>query len=127
MKLILYCYIQDAKQIPLDAEFCYYMVTQCKILGKKQGYCINQDATSEVQQQYPDRDHLMHLTVLNNYVFILTRLSSERAVSSPSECSAIIFAFMECLRFSLLQNAGAEDEHKKVQQMLISDQVINLK
>ncbi|MGH0145037.1 UNVERIFIED_CONTAM: hypothetical protein FKN15_033072 [Acipenser sinensis] len=57
---------------------------------------------------------------------VILGLSSERAVSSPSECSAIIFAFMECLRFSLLQNAGAEDEHKKVQQMLISDQLLLL-
>ncbi|KAE8621680.1 hypothetical protein XENTR_v10004921 [Xenopus tropicalis] len=53
-------------------------------------------------------------------------LSSERAVASPAECSAIISAYMECLRFAMQENAGEEEENKKVQQILISDQLMPL-
>lgn len=53
----------------------------------------------------------------------LFRLSSERAISSQSECSAIITAFMECLRYAMLQSIGEEDEQKQIQEMLIYDQV----
>uniref|UniRef100_A0A8B9HBE4 E3 ubiquitin-protein ligase listerin n=1 Tax=Astyanax mexicanus TaxID=7994 RepID=A0A8B9HBE4_ASTMX len=45
-------------------------------------------------------------------------LSSERAVASPSECAAIVFAIMECLRFLLIQNAGEELEHRSLQTLL---------
>ena len=51
------------------------------------------------------------------------RLSSERAVASPSESSAIITAFMECLRFAILQKIDEEDDQRKIHQMLIYDQV----
>lgn len=51
------------------------------------------------------------------------RLSSERAIASPSESSAIITAFMECLRFVILQNLGEEDDQRQIHQMLIYDQV----
>ncbi|XP_029435039.1 E3 ubiquitin-protein ligase listerin [Rhinatrema bivittatum] len=57
---------------------------------------------------------------------IIQGLSSERAVSSSSECSAIILGFMECLRYTLLQNLGGEEEQIKIQQMLINDQLIPL-
>lgn len=48
---------------------------------------------------------------------------TERATSSRSECSAILSAFMECLRFTILQNIGEEEEDIKIQEMLIRDQV----
>lgn len=51
------------------------------------------------------------------------RLSSERALASPSESSAIITAFMECLRFAILQKIVEEDDQKQIHQMLIYDQV----
>lgn len=54
---------------------------------------------------------------------ICCSLSSERALVSPSECAAIVFATMECLRFLLLQNAGEEPEQRSIQSMLISEQV----
>ncbi|KAF7701263.1 E3 ubiquitin-protein ligase listerin [Silurus meridionalis] len=57
---------------------------------------------------------------------IIQGLSSERALVSPSECSAIVFATMECLRFLLLQNAGEEPEHLDIQNMLISEQLLPL-
>ncbi|XP_072514427.1 E3 ubiquitin-protein ligase listerin [Salminus brasiliensis] len=57
---------------------------------------------------------------------IIEGLSSERAVASPSECAAIVFATMECLRFLLLQNAGEEPEHRSIQTTLISEQLLPL-
>ena len=51
------------------------------------------------------------------------RLSSERAIASPSESSAIITAFMECLRFAVLQKIDEEDDQRQFHQMLIYDQV----
>ncbi|XP_058267542.1 E3 ubiquitin-protein ligase listerin isoform X2 [Hemibagrus wyckioides] len=53
-------------------------------------------------------------------------LSSERALVSPSESAAIVFATMECLRFLLLQNAGEDPEQRAIQNMLISDQLLPL-
>ncbi|KAM4699688.1 E3 ubiquitin-protein ligase listerin [Discoglossus pictus] len=53
-------------------------------------------------------------------------LSSERAITSPTECSAIISAYMECLRFTMQENIGESEEHRKIQQMLITDQLIPL-
>ncbi|XP_030060139.1 E3 ubiquitin-protein ligase listerin [Microcaecilia unicolor] len=57
---------------------------------------------------------------------IILGLSSERAVSSSSECSAIISGFMECLRYAVLQNLGEEEQEIKVQKMLINDQLMPL-
>nr|XP_033798276.1 E3 ubiquitin-protein ligase listerin isoform X2 [Geotrypetes seraphini] len=57
---------------------------------------------------------------------IIQGLSSERAVSSSSECSAIISGFMECLRYAVLQNLGEEEQEIKVQKMLINDQLMPL-
>ncbi|KAJ1119651.1 hypothetical protein NDU88_007836 [Pleurodeles waltl] len=51
-------------------------------------------------------------------------LSSERVITSHSECCAVITAFMECLRFTVLQNLGDDDEQRKIRQMLITDQLI---
>lgn len=51
------------------------------------------------------------------------RLSSERAITSPSESSAIITAFMECLRFAMLQKIDEDDDQIQIHQMLIYDQV----
>ncbi|XP_053561967.1 E3 ubiquitin-protein ligase listerin [Bombina bombina] len=53
-------------------------------------------------------------------------LSSERAVASPTECSAIITVFMECLRFVMQENIGEEEQHRKIQDMLITEQLIPL-
>uniref|UniRef100_A0AAR2LU79 E3 ubiquitin-protein ligase listerin n=1 Tax=Pygocentrus nattereri TaxID=42514 RepID=A0AAR2LU79_PYGNA len=52
------------------------------------------------------------------FTSIIQGLSSERAVASPSECAAIVFATMECLRFLLLQNAGEEPEQRAMQTLL---------
>ncbi|XP_064326372.1 E3 ubiquitin-protein ligase listerin [Phalacrocorax carbo] len=53
-------------------------------------------------------------------------LSSERVIASPSESSAIITAFMECLRFAILQKTDKEDDQRQIHQMLICDQLIPL-
>ncbi|XP_008588259.1 PREDICTED: E3 ubiquitin-protein ligase listerin [Galeopterus variegatus] len=47
-------------------------------------------------------------------------LSSERMKTSFSECSAVISAFFECLRFIMQQNLG----EKEIEQMLVNDQLI---
>ncbi|XP_066507230.1 E3 ubiquitin-protein ligase listerin [Hoplias malabaricus] len=57
---------------------------------------------------------------------IIQGLSSERAVASPSECAAIVFATMECLRFLLLQNAGEELEQRALQTSLLTEQLLPL-
>ncbi|OXB79770.1 UNVERIFIED_CONTAM: hypothetical protein H355_013755, partial [Colinus virginianus] len=56
---------------------------------------------------------------------IIQGLSNERALASPSESSAIITAFMECLRFVVLQKTD-EDEQRQMHQMLIYEQLIPL-
>ncbi|XP_053501105.1 E3 ubiquitin-protein ligase listerin isoform X2 [Ictalurus furcatus] len=57
---------------------------------------------------------------------IIQGLSSERALVSPSECAAIVFSTMECLRFLLLQNVGEEPEQRGIQNMLISEHLLPL-
>ncbi|TSK16143.1 E3 ubiquitin-protein ligase listerin [Bagarius yarrelli] len=57
---------------------------------------------------------------------IIEGLSSERALVSPSESAAIVFASMECLRFLLLQNTGDDLEQRAIQNMLISQQLLPL-
>ncbi|KAM6099020.1 E3 ubiquitin-protein ligase listerin [Theristicus caerulescens] len=57
---------------------------------------------------------------------IIQGLSSERAIASPSESSAIITAFMECLRFAILHKVDEEDDQRQIHQMLIYDQLIPL-
>ncbi|XP_051871112.1 E3 ubiquitin-protein ligase listerin isoform X3 [Pristis pectinata] len=53
-------------------------------------------------------------------------LLSERALISCSESSAIVAAIMECLRFTLHQNLGMNEDQQKLQQMLINDQLLPL-
>ncbi|KAK2523306.1 hypothetical protein Q9966_012146 [Columba livia] len=57
---------------------------------------------------------------------VIQGLSSERAITSPSESSAIITAFMECLRFAMLQKIDEDDDQIQIHQMLIYDQLIPL-
>lgn len=56
-------------------------------------------------------------------VLPFNRLSSERAIASPSESSAIITTFMECLRFAILQKTDEEGDRRQIHQMLVYDQV----
>ncbi|KAG9486176.1 hypothetical protein GDO78_008978 [Eleutherodactylus coqui] len=53
-------------------------------------------------------------------------MSSDRAVSSPAECSAILSAYMDCLRFTMQENLGDGEEQLKVRQSLVMDQLIPL-
>jgi len=50
-------------------------------------------------------------------------LMKERVQNSPSECSAIIAAFMECLRFCLLRGFDGDGPDVTVQEYLIKEQV----
>uniref|UniRef100_A0A8C0ZU62 E3 ubiquitin-protein ligase listerin n=1 Tax=Castor canadensis TaxID=51338 RepID=A0A8C0ZU62_CASCN len=51
---------------------------------------------------------------------VVAGLSTERLKTSFSECSAVISAFFECLRFIMQQNLGEEE----IEQMLVNDQLI---
>uniref|UniRef100_A0A8C5TGQ1 E3 ubiquitin-protein ligase listerin n=1 Tax=Malurus cyaneus samueli TaxID=2593467 RepID=A0A8C5TGQ1_9PASS len=53
---------------------------------------------------------------------IIQGLSNERTIASPSESSAIITAFMECLCFAVLQKS--EEDQNQIHEMLICDQLI---
>ncbi|XP_032889152.1 E3 ubiquitin-protein ligase listerin [Amblyraja radiata] len=53
-------------------------------------------------------------------------LLSERALMSCSESSAIVAAIMECLRFTLHQNLGMNEDQQKLQEMLINNQLLPL-
>lgn len=55
---------------------------------------------------------------------LIQGLSSERAMTSPTESSAILTAYMECLRFTMQETIGEDEEHKKIRQMLINEQLI---
>ncbi|XP_037688795.1 E3 ubiquitin-protein ligase listerin isoform X1 [Choloepus didactylus] len=51
---------------------------------------------------------------------VVAGLSTERIKTSFSECSAVIAAFFECLRFIMQQNLGEEE----IEEMLVNDQLI---
>ncbi|XP_034873435.1 E3 ubiquitin-protein ligase listerin isoform X3 [Mirounga leonina] len=51
---------------------------------------------------------------------VVAGLSTERIKTSFSECSAVISAFFECLRFIMQHNLGEEE----IEEMLINDQLI---
>ncbi|XP_066226501.1 E3 ubiquitin-protein ligase listerin isoform X2 [Saccopteryx leptura] len=51
---------------------------------------------------------------------LVAGLSTERVKTSFSECSAVVSAFFECLRFIMQQNLGEEE----IEEMLINDQLI---
>uniref|UniRef100_A0A8C8YPP2 E3 ubiquitin-protein ligase listerin n=1 Tax=Prolemur simus TaxID=1328070 RepID=A0A8C8YPP2_PROSS len=51
---------------------------------------------------------------------LVAGLSTERTKTSFSECSAVISAYFECLRFIMQQNLGEEE----IEQMLVNDQLI---
>lgn len=53
---------------------------------------------------------------------LFLRLSTERTKTSFAECSAVISAFFECLRFIMQQNLGEEE----IEEMLVNDQVFVL-
>ncbi|XP_007493198.1 E3 ubiquitin-protein ligase listerin isoform X1 [Monodelphis domestica] len=58
------------------------------------------------------------------FTYITQGLSTERILTSHSDCSALISAFFECLRFIMQQNLGVKEESVKMQKMLINDQLI---
>ncbi|XP_062341388.1 E3 ubiquitin-protein ligase listerin [Osmerus eperlanus] len=60
------------------------------------------------------------------FTSLIQGLSSERAVSSPSENAAVVCAAVECLRYSLLQNTGEEEQQRRIQTMLTSEQLLPL-
>ncbi|XP_069492472.1 E3 ubiquitin-protein ligase listerin [Ambystoma mexicanum] len=78
---------------------------------------------SKLPREITDPSVEFYTTYFNS---MIQGLSSERAITSHSECSAVITAFMECLRFIMLQNLGEDDEQKKLRHMLIHDQLMPL-
>ncbi|XP_041657592.1 E3 ubiquitin-protein ligase listerin [Cheilinus undulatus] len=53
-------------------------------------------------------------------------LSSERALTSPSESAVIVTSLVECLRYCIMNNIEEEDEQKKIRTMLVSQQLLPL-
>ena len=50
-------------------------------------------------------------------------LAKERVQNTPSECTAVVSAFMECLRFCLVHGFDLEGSPDIVQEYLIKKQV----
>ncbi|PWA23009.1 hypothetical protein CCH79_00001849 [Gambusia affinis] len=78
---------------------------------------------SKLPQQITDPDLDFYATF---YSAFLQGLSSERAAASPSESAVIVTSFVECLRYSIMQNAGDEQSQEKIRNMLISQQLLPL-
>uniref|UniRef100_A0A096M1G1 E3 ubiquitin-protein ligase listerin n=1 Tax=Poecilia formosa TaxID=48698 RepID=A0A096M1G1_POEFO len=78
---------------------------------------------SKLPQQITNPDLDFYTTF---YTAFLQGLSSERAVMSPSESAVIMTSFVECLRYSIMQNAGDEQPQEKMRSMLISQQLLPL-
>lgn len=53
-------------------------------------------------------------------------LSSERAVTSPSESAVIVTSFVECMRYCILHNIEEDEDQRKIRTMLISQQLLPL-
>lgn len=51
-------------------------------------------------------------------------LAKEHVQNSPSECSAVVSAFMECMRFCLLPRFDKEGPHDAVQEYLVKEQLL---
>ncbi|XP_071378047.1 E3 ubiquitin-protein ligase listerin [Centroberyx affinis] len=60
------------------------------------------------------------------FTSLIQGLSSERALTSPSESAAIVTAAVECLRFSILHNTEDKEDQKRIRIMLISQQLLPL-
>ncbi|XP_032432483.1 E3 ubiquitin-protein ligase listerin [Xiphophorus hellerii] len=78
---------------------------------------------SKLPQQVTDPELDFYTTF---YTAFLQGLSSERAATSPSESAVIVTSFVECLRYSITQNAGDEQSQEKIRSMLISQQLLPL-
>lgn len=57
---------------------------------------------------------------------LINGLSSERASSSPSESAVIVTSAVECLRYSMVQNAQEDEKQKHIRTMLLSQQLLPL-
>ncbi|KAA8586931.1 hypothetical protein FQN60_000767 [Etheostoma spectabile] len=57
--------------------------------------------------------------------FFSSFIQGERAATSPSESAVIVTSVVECLRYCILHNTE-EEEQKKIQTMLISQQLLPL-
>uniref|UniRef100_A0A8C5BF72 E3 ubiquitin-protein ligase listerin n=1 Tax=Gadus morhua TaxID=8049 RepID=A0A8C5BF72_GADMO len=60
------------------------------------------------------------------FTSLIQGLSAERALTSPTESAAIVTAVVECMRFSVMQHTEEGEEQRKIQQMLISQQLLPL-
>ncbi|KAL0994924.1 hypothetical protein UPYG_G00129370 [Umbra pygmaea] len=60
------------------------------------------------------------------YSALIQGLSSERALSSPSESSAIVASAVECLRYTVLHNADEEEDQQQIRCMVIQQQLLPL-
>ncbi|XP_054482407.1 E3 ubiquitin-protein ligase listerin [Anoplopoma fimbria] len=78
---------------------------------------------SKLPQQVTDPTSDFYTTFFSS---VIQGLSSERAVTSPSESAVIVTSVVECLRYCILHNTEEEEEQKKIRTMLISQQLLPL-
>ncbi|XP_034034250.1 E3 ubiquitin-protein ligase listerin [Thalassophryne amazonica] len=60
------------------------------------------------------------------FTALIQGLSSERAVTSPSESAVIVTSAVECMRYCIFNNMEEEEDQKKIRAMLISQQLLPL-
>ncbi|XP_017273716.1 E3 ubiquitin-protein ligase listerin [Kryptolebias marmoratus] len=78
---------------------------------------------SKLPQQVTDPSLDFYTTFFTAF---MQGLSSERAVTSPSESAIIVTSFVECLRYCILQNAEEEHSQEKIRTTLVSQQLLPL-
>ncbi|XP_034745446.1 E3 ubiquitin-protein ligase listerin [Etheostoma cragini] len=78
---------------------------------------------SKLPQQVTEPALDFYTTLFSSFI---QGLSSERAATSPSESAVIVTSVVECLRYCILHNTEEEEEQKKIQTMLISQQLLPL-
>ncbi|XP_041864209.1 E3 ubiquitin-protein ligase listerin [Melanotaenia boesemani] len=78
---------------------------------------------SKLPQQVTDPSLDFYTTFFSAFI---QGLSSERAVTSPSESAVIVTSFVECVRYCILQNTGEEEYQGKIRTMLMLQQLLPL-
>lgn len=78
---------------------------------------------SKLPKQVTDPNLDFYTTFFTTFV---QGLSSERAVTSPSESAVIVTSFVECLRYCVLHNTEEEEDQRKIRTMLVSQQLLPL-
>nr|XP_040037059.1 E3 ubiquitin-protein ligase listerin [Gasterosteus aculeatus aculeatus] len=97
-----------------------------KVAGKGMAKALHPNLMpllSKLPQQVTDPTLDFYTTFFSS---VIQGLSSERAVTSPSESAVIVTSVVECLRYCILHSTEDEEEQKKIRTMLLSQQLLPL-